>query len=295
MSSMIQEARNWRTYPQKMAAILGVYFAAELAHWWLYKDDEWYNQLPSHQRHNWFVLGQSGDGQTWGLPKPQGAMRMAGAYFQETLRTTSGNDHRFGMAASTAGNTAIPRLAPIGVGEAFSVAGNQSWSGQPIVPRHAENLEGYQKMLQYQLPYVMEQMTGGLAGPRHAMQAWQSDQGSLAERTGLGILRSPHLGFRVSQTPPHQSVQDFYDLQAELQREHSRASQSGQRSEREREYHTLTIFKDRMDSLGAELRGMRTRSNGGRVQGEMPTEERGREIRASMLDLARRALERVRP
>lgn len=294
IASMTQQAANFYKSPAKMAGILGVYMAAEIAHNYLYKDEQWYNELADHQRHNWFVLFKDKNDQVWGVPKPQGVIRMVGAFAQEILRTMTDKDPRFSMAAGTAYQSAVPRVLPIGAGEAWNLGTNQSWSGQPIVPRHAENQEQFDQWLKYRLPYLAEQLTGGLANPRQAMRAWQSDEGSWAERSGLGILRSPLQGVRVSQTAPHQSVQDFYELQAALQREHSRASQAGDRSDREYEYRTLTRAKERMDRLSAELRGMRTNRRGGRVEDEMPSEARQREIRADMLELAQDALSRIR-
>lgn len=282
MVAMNQELRNWnaaraelqagKVGPKATAMLggLGVYLAAELLHYWMRKDEPWYNELPAHLRHGWFILGQTADGGVWGVPKPQGIVRMIGAYFQETLRAAGDRNARFGMAGSTALQTGTPRLSPLGIGEAFDVATNRSWSGRPIVPGTAErSMTQFDQWTRYRLPYILEQMSGGLASER--------------------AIRPPWEAFKASRTEPRQTVEDYYNRLHDVELARNAIRHLNQPFSGEAEYQRLHSVADQMRALNRELRGYRQVGNR-TVVGTAPTQERAARIRLQQLQLARLAL-----
>lgn len=290
IAGMVQEAKNWNAAAAEMrSGVMGpkakamvgaltVYLGAEIAHWLTFRNDDWYNEQPANQRYGWWIMGKTSAGGVWGIPKPQGVMRMVGAFFQELLRTESGHNPRVGMAAQdVALQQSMPRMLPIGASEAVQVASNTSWQGMPIVPRQEERrLTDSEKWLSFRLPYIVEQLSGGLAG----------------QRTILTFQR-PTAALEASQVAPHQSVQDWHDALNALEQQRTAARSRGLQFPQERDYQIAHSIADRMARLSAELRGER-RAGGTLRIGEAPSDERKIEIRREQLRLSRSVMDRLR-
>jgi hypothetical protein len=200
---------------------------------------------------------------------------MVGAHFQEGLRATSNSESRPGMAAThVAFDEVTPRLMPIGIGEASQIARNRDWRGAPIVPHREEReLAAFEQFRQYQLPYVLEQMTGGLASGR--------------------VLRLPTEALQSSRSEPSLPVSEYFDMLTNLAAERSQANRRLRQFDREREYQVLHAFESQMRNLSAQARG-EVRGGGRTVQREKPSDEELRAIRQQQVELARRALQMIR-
>lgn len=279
VAAMSQEIRNWEKARQEgfvgpkskaMIGTLAIFVGLELFHWLRFKDDEWYKNLPAHLRYNWWVLGQTADGGTFGFPKPQGILRLAGAYLTETLRTASGSAPRFGMANSSVIEQGTPRLLPIGLAESKQIWQNKDWRGMPIVPRRDEfTMDNWEKFRTHQLPYLMEQFTGGLASGR--------------------VLRLPTEAFKSSRAEPNLPVAEYYDELQRLTGERQTASRLGRPFTDEARYQQLHRIERRMQDLAREARGERL-VNGRTMAGEKPSAERLRQIRLEQVQLASRVM-----
>lgn len=276
IAGMSQEIRNWNKAAgelkqgkfgrasKSMLGTLAMYLGFELMHWWRYKDDPWYKNLPPHLRYSWWVLGQTKDGATWGVPKPQGIMLTVGAYLQELLRTASKSDPRFGMATSFVADQNVPRVLPVGVAEAYQVSRNKDWRGANIIPaRDLRELSAWDQFRRFQLPYVLDQMTGGLASAR--------------------VLRGPHEAFQSSKMEPNLPVNEYFTRLEAATGAHQLATRTHKPlpPEQAREYARLHYFEQSIRRLSQEARGER---------GPKPGPERLREIRRLQNVLARRAL-----
>lgn len=286
MAGMSQEVRNWNTAiraaasgkvtpkVRAMAATTALYVGLELAHWWNLRHEDWYDELPEHLRNNWWVLGRTETGGVWGVPKPQGMLRMLGAALQEGLRVHSGNNPLGpGKTLWNVGyEQAAPRVYPIGVGEGVDVISNRSWAGRPIVPdRENPNLHDWDQWVKYRFPYILEQLTGGLASQRG--------------------LRTPETAFEASQAPPHKSVDDYFSRLHELEKEHQTHTRNRTPNPNAAEYRRYHAVQEKMESLSREVRGEKKIGGSNRVVGP-PTKERRDEIRRQQLEIARKVVGR---
>jgi hypothetical protein len=279
ITGMTQEARNWQDAVVEMkqtgkfgpkmkgmAGVAAVLLTMEILHWWKYKDDDWYNELDANQRYRWFILGRKGKG-IWGVPKPHGLSGLAAGYLQELLRLESGNAPRFDMATGNVPNELIPRAAPVGLGEAFQVARNTSWSGMPIVPSNEDrHLGDFDKWWKYRAPYVLDQLSGGF----------------LSER----VFRMPWDALTASSVSPHQSVTDAYERLNQLDQERFAYRERGVPFPREAEYRRLNQITTALRNISQAIRGDRRVGNT-IVKGEKPSEERIAELRRRQVELAR--------
>jgi hypothetical protein len=280
MAGLSQEAGNWKKAAQElrkgkldgkvkvMVGALAAYVALEAWHWLSFSDEDWYKELPSHLRYNYWVLGRRPDGGVWGVPKPQGVLRMFGANLQEMLRAESGSNAKPGLALEATGEMLTPRVAPVGVGEAWDIQGNRGWAGRPIVPdRDERRMDEKEKWLEHRLPYLLDQLSGGLS-------------------TGRGFSPTP---FALSKAEPRQSVDDLYDRLEAVERDRLKARDAGKVFDREKEYQSLNKARERLELLNVELRGQR-RLGTRNVPGTPPTPDRVREIQADKVRIAREAL-----
>lgn len=280
ISGLSQEGRNWKGVFQElgsgvigpktkaMAGTLAVLTAAHFLHHFLFRDKEWYKNLPEHLRYQWWVLYQDSSGGVWGIPKPQGLLNLWGAYVQESLRATDGTEPRFGMAAHNVVGQS-PRVLPVGIAEGVQVYVNRDWAGRPIVPTRDEHTPDFDQWMNHRLPYVVEQLSGGLLSSK--------------------AIRPPWEAFRSSQNEPTQPVQDYYEELRKLQSDRNRAGYNRQAFPGERRYQQLHSVERRMSDLGRETRGERL-VNGRVVAGEKPSADRLRQIRQEQIRLANRAL-----
>ena len=299
MAGMNQEFRNWRKSPMRMLAGLAMFLGFELLHWWITKDDEWYNQLPAHLRYHWWILGKTADGGTWGIPKPHGLLRMIGGFFTELLRQSSDRNPRWGMATANAVDTATPRVMPVVAGEVMAVGvpgipttgigSNRDWRGMPIIPRRDEHdMTRWEQFHRHQLPYVLEQLTGNLS--RHLNMLTGQVAGDVLgweRRTGSPLVNP----FQSSRSEPDLVVTDYYDALEEVTRERRRAQ--GGVFARQREYDILHGIERQMQDLNRRMRGDRM-VNGRVVSGARPDETTLRSLRAQRRELALRVMRQLR-
>lgn len=284
MAGMSQEVRNvYRAAADlakgkvtpKAAAVMSAfatYLGAELLHWLTYKDDEWYKELDPHVRHRWFVLGKDKDGAIWGVPKPHGLLLMLGAQFQELLRTESNSHPLQADALKSAKKEAIPRLLPVVANEGWDIVQNEQWNGRPIVPeRRHPSLSNIDQWVEFRLPYLLDQLTGGLVSERS--------------------FKTPEKGFRVSTSLPDVSVDEFYSRLKTLEEDRATARARGRAFEGEKELAKLRQAETKMADINRELRG--EKKVGNRVEkGNEPTPERAKKLREDRLKLAQVALGR---
>ncbi len=271
----VAEIRAGRFGPkaQRMTSALATLLAFELLHWWLFKDKEWYKNLPKTQRYGWWNLYQMADGTVIGIPKPHGlVITKIVELFQETLRTVSGSEARFGMATgldqplSNVVDSVVGRL-PVVVSETAQVFRNRDWRGANIVPtRDLRELNDWEQFRKHQLPYVINQWTGGLTSGR-LIQAVQNP---------LSPLQS-------SRAEPNLPVNEYYSRLEELTGAHQRANRTSTPlpPDQAQEYARLHSVETLMRNLARESRG---------ENGSKPSPERLREIRQIQNRLARRAL-----
>lgn len=191
---------------------------------------------------------------------------MAGAYLQELLRTGSNSNPRFAMATSSVADQATPRVLPIVASETLQVARNRDWRGMPIVPRRDEfSMDAWEQFRTHQLPYLLEQLTGGLASTR--------------------TLRLPHEAFISSRSEPNLPVAEYYDELQRLSGQRTQAQRLNRVFPQEARYQRLHSIERRMQELSREARGERL--VGGRVvTGAVPSPERLRTIRREQVRLA---------
>jgi hypothetical protein len=256
---------------QRIASTAALLLGVELLHWLMFKDEEWYKNMPPHLRYKWWSVPwpESLGGGMVGIPKPHGFLMMLGAHFQELLRTTSGSEARWGAALEMTGppvtptamaDTAINNM-PIGVREVLQSIRNRDWVGRDIVPPgQARYTTSWEQFRQYQLPYVMDQLSAGLLSGR--------------------VLKPP---FRSSQNEPNLPVIEYYERLEDVTRQRD-AARRGARAvppEVEREYQRLHSVETAMRDLNREARG---------TNGVKPPLPRLREIQARRIQIAKQGL-----
>ena len=224
-------------------------------------------------------------------------MGFALAGFQEALRATDNTAPRADMLGETAGRNLVPNILPVGVAQAWEIGSNRNWAGGSIVPRQQQRANSsWENFYQYQLPYALEQLTGGAFGAR---TAWgmtpapdpnQSTAGRFFDSATARL--NPVRGFMVSSQTPHQSVNDYFESYNQLSAQRTIARQRMQPFPREAEYQRMQAVKPQIDRLSGELQGMVTLSDGSRRVREMPSQDRRREIMMRMTELSRRGLGR---
>lgn len=247
--------------PKRMAAAAAVLAALEVMHHLLFKDEPWYNEQEPYLRYRFWAFPTPAG--LMRFPKPQGLMSGGQALFQESLRYLSAKDPRMTDAMWQTALEFTPPAVPSGVSIPLDLIRNKDFQGRPIIPRGEEAAPGV--MAKYQVPYVVNQLSGGLLQGRQA--------------------RNP---FAVPSTP-NASVDRLFEQVAQMEAARLQARRAGQPFAQEREYDRLNHAADQIRALSRELRGERRGSGGLTVKTERPSAERQAEIRQRQVDLARRA------
>jgi hypothetical protein len=160
----------------------------------------------------------------------------------------------------------VSRL-PVVASELTQVARNRDWRGANIIPtRDLRELNDWQQFKQHQLPYIINQLTGGLTSGRL-----------------LQMVQNPLSPIQSSRAEPNLPLNEYYARLEELTGARQRASRTGQPLpiEQAREYARLHSVETLMRNLSRESRGER---------GTKPSPERLRQIRQIQNKLARQAL-----
>jgi len=164
IAAIAKNVRSVRAHPLRAAFILAGLMGLKLLQWWRYKDDEDYNELEPHWRFNYLMVKMPW-GQWWALPSTRDLDSIAVGLFEESLRASSQSNPNFAGWVGQSIEQVTPPLAPEPLRTAFNVARNRSWTGAPIVPGRAQHRSESEQWLRYRVPYILEQLTGGLTSP----------------------------------------------------------------------------------------------------------------------------------
>lgn len=266
-----KQIRNWKDNTKMAAVGLAGVLGLRLVYWLKFHDEDWYKELNANDRYNTFVVPIPGMGLRR-LPGPRGLDIPAGGILMSMLDKANNQNPDFAglLRQSVEGNAPPLPITPLGEAT-LAMARNRNWMGQPIIPRRDENLPASHNLIEHQLPYVAQQLTGGRAE---------------LSLKGLGLV--PFSEVRNAQ----RSISEYYDLLHQLSAERTLATRQGGRYEREAEYRALHQIEERMQRLSQEARGER-RIGTHVIQGEKPSEERIRDIRTQQAKLARQILDYV--
>lgn len=241
IAGMSKYIRNFAENPARASIALAGLMGLALLHWLRFKDEPWYEELEPHWRHNYFVVPSPfGDG-LWAFPASRDLDAPVTGLLQEMLRSSSRRNPNFAGWAEQAWGQVTPPVLPQPIAAGVDVLRNRRWSGQPLVPRRDQNLPATEQFMQYQGPYLAEQLTGGLTSPR---------------RYRLNPFEM--------QSTPNQSVDQFYDRLHSLESNRLSAQRAGRTFAQESQYDTMHAFSGIMDWASLAMRGG-SRNVGGRV------------------------------
>src|SRR5205085_6715376 len=135
--------------------------ALRLLHWSLFHKEDWWPEISAHDRYANFVVPVPG----MGLIRLPGArdleVPVGGAMVAMLDAAANRNPDFGGLVRESIGAVAPPApITPLGdVGQ--QLLRNRNWMGSPIVPRADEHMPASYNALHHQLPYAVQQLTGG--------------------------------------------------------------------------------------------------------------------------------------
>jgi hypothetical protein len=167
IASAYKDLQTLKTRPMIALRGLTVLAAAKLINWLTYKDDDEYKQLSTGRRDGFIFNTPVG----WiGMPGPRGLQAPILGLMDETLRAASNSNPRFESLVGRSLEHILPSGGPAGITTAAEILANRTRGGQAIVPKFMEGVPESEKATRYQLPYAVEQMTGGLVPARQAAE-----------------------------------------------------------------------------------------------------------------------------
>lgn len=291
VAGMSKTIRNWQNNPKGAAVALGAVMGLRLLYWSMFNKETWYKELTPYDRFNNFVVPVPG----MGLIRFPGARDLhvpAGGLLITALDTIAKNNPDYaGLIAQSLESTLPPGVSraavslskgklAAAVGEAASIptgavggtmadiARNQTWAGNPLVPKKDADMGDTYNLLHHQGPYAIQQLTGG--------------RGELSLR-GAGLIPFSQVN------NANRSVEAVYDRLHELNGQRQQSQRSGERFAGEAEYQRLQRGVQQLGRIGQLIQG--SRKVGSRtVTGEKPDEARVREYRQRQVEIARALL-----
>lgn len=276
VSGMAKALRNWRTNTKGAAIALGGFLALKAMHWMAVSDEDWYRELSPRDRYQNFVVPLAG--KLWRIPGARDLEVPVGGFLTTMLDAAYQRNPNFkAMLAESFEAVTPPLPLPPVVNVAQQQMRNETRLGVPIIPRRDEDLPAGHLLTRYRIPHALQELTGGRAVVK----------GDVGESLGESARRALVPFSEVKNA--RESVNSFYERFKDLEGERALARRKGLAFGEEREYQRLSRAESELRDLGRQLRGARL--VGRRVvEGEEPSEDRKRQIRQRMVEVARRAL-----
>lgn len=232
--------RNIKSNPKGAAIALAGFLGAKLAHFLMFKDEDWYKQISAHDRFNNFVIPIGG--KLYRLPGARDFEVPIGGTFTTSLEVLAKQKPDvMGLLQQTYGALAPPVPLPPLANVPWQIQGNKDWMGRDIVPKKDEGLPASHNFFEHQLPYAAGQLTGG--------------RGELSMR-GLGLNPFGEV------KDLNRSVNEFYNQLHDLEGQRKLATRKGARFTDEGQYRRLKQVESSLQRL---MKALKTASPEGKV------------------------------
>lgn len=249
--------------------------ATSLLNWWLYKDEEWYQELPLWQRQLFWNFRLPGTQVILSVPKPFELGQLFGSLPEAVAEAWYRHDpERAGEALMfSVGHLLTPPMMPAIVRPWLEVTANYDYfRGRPIVPVHeAENrlpkdqfgawttqwakwMGEALNISPRKIEHVLGASTGGMGLELLRQHDWLSGSPSVSMET----RDIPVFGRLFSRPPLSQSrsVDEFYDLRLKLQQRAGSKDLSP----------SEVAFRRRVESTARQLAELRAAEREGRME-----------------------------
>lgn len=231
VSGIFKALKNWKVNTRGAAMALAGYLGLKLAHWLAYHDEEWYPEQSAYDRYLNFVIPFNGK-----LYRFPGARDLevatSGAMLAVLDWMADNRPDWVGFLKESAGAISPPAPLPAIFTIPLQVVANRDWMGRPIVPRSEENLPASHNLTNRQIPYVLQQLTGG--------------RGEISMRGLTGLNAEVRSATR--------SLNEFYDELHTLQQARNLARRNGQTFPQEARYQQLHTLEPEMRQLQKDAR-----------------------------------------